>query len=205
MRYLVLEPPRRLLMHIVVLVLVPLWPITLFAQPFLGPYQSNAYGPGINSDATGRPFTWQPLPGYGRGDLLSSVRPDVFGPGVGMDQYGRPVKATPYSGNADQPEVQQNQSYFGAIAFSPRRGIVGYSYNYPSRGDAERSATNSCGTDCAVVVWFRNACGALAVGAGNRYAANWAATPGEAQNWAMNACNSQTTDCRVTRWACTSR
>jgi hypothetical protein len=27
--------------------------------PFLGPYRPNAYGPGINSDATGRRLVWQ--------------------------------------------------------------------------------------------------------------------------------------------------
>lgn len=59
--------------------------------PFLGPYRSNAYGPGINSDAAGRPFVWQPE--QGPPDPLAKVRPDVFGPGVGMDQYGRPVHA----------------------------------------------------------------------------------------------------------------
>lgn len=27
---------------------------------YLGPIRPNAYGPGINADATGRPFQWQP-------------------------------------------------------------------------------------------------------------------------------------------------
>jgi hypothetical protein len=31
--------------------------------PFLGPYRPNAYGPGINSDATGRAFVWKPETG----------------------------------------------------------------------------------------------------------------------------------------------
>lgn len=59
-------------------------------QIFLGPITPNAYGPGINSDATGRPFTFQRDYGYG-GEQLQ-VTPDAYGPGVGMDQYGRPVR-----------------------------------------------------------------------------------------------------------------
>ena len=59
--------------------------------PFLEPYRPNAYGPGINSDAAGRPFVWQPE--QGPPDPLAKVQPDVFGPGIGMDQYGRPVHA----------------------------------------------------------------------------------------------------------------
>ena len=58
---------------------------------FMRPYQPNAYGPGINSDATGQPFRWQPQWG---GPLPpgSRVQPDAYGLGVGMDEYGRPVK-----------------------------------------------------------------------------------------------------------------
>jgi hypothetical protein len=59
--------------------------------PFLGPYRPNAYGPGINSDATGRPFVWQS--DQGPVEPFAKVRPDAFGPGIGMDQYGRPVRA----------------------------------------------------------------------------------------------------------------
>lgn len=59
---------------------------------FLGPYRSNAYGPGLNSDATGRPFIWQPEPGQGPPDPFATVRPNAYGPGIGMDQFGRPVQ-----------------------------------------------------------------------------------------------------------------
>jgi hypothetical protein len=59
---------------------------------FLQPYQANAFGPGINSDATGRPFVWRPSPGYGPANPLSNVTPNVYGPGTGMDEYGRPVQ-----------------------------------------------------------------------------------------------------------------
>lgn len=87
-------------MRIVLVVLTLLSPVSVLAQQpnaggFLEPYQPNAYGPGINSDATGRPFIWQPLPGNGPADPNSNVTPDAYGPGIGMDQYGRPVQARP--------------------------------------------------------------------------------------------------------------
>lgn len=63
------------------------------AFPFLGPITPNAYGPGINSDATGRPFTHKPdFGGSGYPDPTLKVKPNAYGPGVGMDQYGRPVR-----------------------------------------------------------------------------------------------------------------
>jgi hypothetical protein len=58
----------------------------------LKPYQQDTYGPGVNSDATGRPFKWQTQDGE---DVApnTKVKPDAYGPDVGMDEYGRPVKA----------------------------------------------------------------------------------------------------------------
>jgi hypothetical protein len=62
-------------------------------ETFLAPITPNAYGPGVNSDATGRPFTDQPdFGGSGHPDPTLKVTPNVYGPGVGMDQYGRPVR-----------------------------------------------------------------------------------------------------------------
>lgn len=58
---------------------------------FMRPYGQDKYSPGVNSDATGKPFTWQtndgqavPPGGY--------VQPNGYGLGVGKDQFGRPVK-----------------------------------------------------------------------------------------------------------------
>jgi hypothetical protein len=190
------------------IVLSLLVPASVPAQQFIGPYRSNAYGPGINSDATGRPFTWQPALGYNGADPVSRVRPDVYGPGVGMDQYGRPVEAAPYPnepGSQNQGDFGAQQGHFGAIAFSRHSGAVGYSYDYSSGAAAEQSALNSCGGDCRVVVWFRNACGALAVGAGRGYGATWADTQSDAESLAINTCRANTTDCGVAQWVCTSK
>ncbi len=65
----------------------------LLGRGFLGPYTPNAYGPGMNADATGRPFVWQPMtPGPQSFDPFLQVKPNAYGPGIGMDQYGRPVR-----------------------------------------------------------------------------------------------------------------
>jgi hypothetical protein len=58
----------------------------------LGPGRPDAYGPGINADATGRPFWY--VPQFG-GSVLGPVRPNVYGPGIGSDGTGRPVFAVP--------------------------------------------------------------------------------------------------------------
>jgi|CXWL01.1.fsa_nt_gi hypothetical protein len=58
-------------------------------RALLGPITPNAYGPGLNSDATGRPFLWQPDFG---GPAMGPITPNAYGPGIGMDGTGRPVR-----------------------------------------------------------------------------------------------------------------
>jgi len=55
---------------------------------------NDAYGPGINADSTGRPYTWQPTLGH-TGGVLGPVTPNAYGPGIGMDATGKPVQAVP--------------------------------------------------------------------------------------------------------------
>ncbi len=62
-------------------------------RALLGPITPNAYGPGLNSDAAGRPFMWAPQSGgSGYPDPTLRVQPNAYGLGTGMDQYGRPVR-----------------------------------------------------------------------------------------------------------------
>lgn len=58
------------------------------------PYQHDAYGPGVHSDATGKPFEWETE--NGESSQSNKVKPDGYGLGVGMDEYGRPVKPSPW-------------------------------------------------------------------------------------------------------------
>lgn len=91
-------------MRAVLFVLALVLPASAVAQPYQEPYQPKAYGPGINGDATGRPFVWQTESGQGPEDPLANVRPDALGPGIGMDQYGRPVQPAPYGSGTDQDD-----------------------------------------------------------------------------------------------------
>jgi len=70
----------------------------------LPPARHNAYGPGIESDATGQPFHWVPKddsqsqqPSFP--DPTLRVVPDGYGLGVGRDQYGRPMERRGGFGN----------------------------------------------------------------------------------------------------------
>jgi hypothetical protein len=94
---------------------------------------------------------------------------------------------------------------FGAIAFSSGTGATGYSYDYDSRDDAEERALQECGPGCKVVLWFKNGCGALAVGEGNGSGTGWAASRTEAENLAIGYCRQNTSGCEISRWACTTR
>jgi len=59
----------------------------------LGSGKKDAYGPGIHSDATGRPFFWETDTGQ---KYNGPVKENAYGLGVGMDQFGRPVRAKPW-------------------------------------------------------------------------------------------------------------
>lgn len=96
--------------------------------------------------------------------------------------------------------------YFGAIAYSPSSGADGWSKDQPSRGAAQRAAVEGCkrhAEDCKPVVWFKNGCGALAVG-GKAYGWGWGKTQALADTEAMNACSKHAKSCKVTRKVCTA-
>jgi serine/threonine-protein kinase len=95
---------------------------------------------------------------------------------------------------------------FGAIAFSQDNGRVGYSYDYGSQNGAEQRALAQCGDQsCVVVVWFRNACGALAIGDGNGYGVGWASGQQDAEQIALTNCFQYTNNCKNNTWSCTTR
>jgi len=94
---------------------------------------------------------------------------------------------------------------YGSIAFSQNSGAWGYSYGYSSRSAAQRRAMRECrarGYGCRVVVWFRNACGALAVGRGNAYGWSWNTSRARARRRAMAECRARTGGCRIRVTVC---
>lgn len=93
----------------------------------------------------------------------------------------------------------------GAIAFSSQSGAHGYSHNYGSRGAAEQRALSGCrnnGGGCRVVLYFNDACGALAVGDGNGSGYAWAPTRRQAERRALSNCSEYTSSCQIVRWVC---
>jgi serine/threonine-protein kinase len=94
---------------------------------------------------------------------------------------------------------------YGAIAFSQATGSYGYTYDYGSRGSAEQGAINKCSGRCGIVLWFKNACGALATGSGSGYGTGWAGTRRRAEGVAMSNCRERTGGCSILAWACTTR
>jgi serine/threonine-protein kinase len=96
---------------------------------------------------------------------------------------------------------------YGAIAYSSSTGATGWAYNHRSRGAAEGAALANCrqhASDCTVPVWFRNACGAIAVGF-DGYGTGWGNNRQLAESYALKTCRDFTTGCLITRWVCTSR
>jgi len=85
---------------------------------------------------------------------------------------------------------------YGAIAYSPSTGQYGYSFDYMTRGDAERRALKGCRQgrdpgDCATEIWFFANCGALATGPHAIRGAAYAASEAAARKRAMQACTAQ--------------
>jgi serine/threonine-protein kinase len=105
------------------------------------------------------------------------------------------------------PALSHAADYFGAIAFSNRTKAHGWAKDFPSRAAAEKAAIASCAKhadDCQAVLWFKNACGALATGPkGSGWA--WAEDQLHADNAARHACEQHSPACTVKRRVCTTK
>ena len=78
---------------------------------------------------------------------------------------------------------------YGSIAYSSSTGASGISYNWATRAQADDSAIGYCGkSDCTVVAWFQNSCGALATASTGGYATGTGTTGDTAQAFAMATC-----------------
>lgn len=96
---------------------------------------------------------------------------------------------------------------YGAIAFSKSTSAHGYSYDYYNRATAEKRAVSECNKragsdDCKVVIWFKNACGALAVGDSGS-GAEWGETAEVALFKSLASCVQISSHCEIVSWACT--
>jgi Domain of unknown function (DUF4189) len=99
------------------------------------------------------------------------------------------------------------EEHYGAIAYSSRTKAHGWAKDYPARAGAEKAALANCAKhadDCGAVLWFKNACGALATGPkGAGWA--WAQTQETADRNALIACGKHSKACTVKQRVCTTR
>ncbi len=96
------------------------------------------------------------------------------------------------------------QDRYGSIVFSQERDggyAWGIAWSYDSRSAAMNRAINECrsrgGRNCGEVAWFRNACGALAIGDNNGYGTGWGEGRYDAENYAISGCRSRNRNCRI--------
>jgi hypothetical protein len=105
-------------------------------------------------------------------------------------------------------EAAEARDYYGAIAYSKTTRAQGYVYDEDSQDEAESSALVSCSdlaSDCEPLIWFRNACGALAVSSEGAYGGTWGEDEATAEKKALKACGEYAKDCQIVRWVCTTR
>ncbi|MGV3551523.1 DUF4189 domain-containing protein [Rhizobium sp.] len=96
---------------------------------------------------------------------------------------------------------------YGAIAYSQRSGAYGWSTNFRTQRAAEQGAMARCrerANDCRIAVWFRDACGALAVGGDGGWGADWGRNLRAAENKAANVCSGYSYNCRIVVSKCNS-
>ena len=92
----------------------------------------------------------------------------------------------------------------GSIAFSQENDggyAWGIAWRFGSRANATEEAIEQCrregGTECAEAGWFRDACGALAIGDENGYGAGWGHTKRDAEADALAQCRAANDNCRL--------
>ncbi len=97
------------------------------------------------------------------------------------------------------------RNYYGAISYSPSTGAYGYSYDYNSKSSARHAARKQCGyRNCKNSLWFRNACGALAVGSSG-YGTSWGNSRSSAKRKALRSCRKYSRNCTIRKSVCTTR
>jgi hypothetical protein len=105
------------------------------------------------------------------------------------------------------PALALAQELFGSIAYSAKENQYGWANNYVTRDAAEEAALASCrktSSDCKVVLWFRNACGALVTWP-EGHATAWDDTQEGAVNKALKSCSARSNGCALTRSFCTGK
>lgn len=93
---------------------------------------------------------------------------------------------------------------FGAIAYSISSGKSGSSWNFRKLPAACNRALEECDRDdCVIATWFRNGCGALAVGDNGCWEAHWGVNRADAKRKASNSCKQRCERCKIISSPCT--
>lgn len=96
-----------------------------------------------------------------------------------------------------------DSSSYAAVAYSPSTGEYTYSYNYGSRGSAERAALDRCDEpDARIVCWVNRGFCALALGDDkSTWGTGWSygdgASTAEAKSRALQECRDRTTGAHI--------
>ena len=117
----------------------------------------------------------------------------------------RPAKKVPPAAGAGK-----SGDLWGSISFSQDAG-GGYTWamvwNSSGHERARQLALEMCrgrgGENCQDVGWFKNQCGALAVGDGNGFAGGGGRTTAEAESAALSKCRTVDNNCRIVVSRCT--
>lgn len=151
-----------------------------------------------------------------------SQAPHVCGAGpgpnevmAGMNPGGNGLAPTPlcYWKSQQQPQQQQPpqptgywEKTWGAIAPSPKGGVLGTALGASTKEEAEQRALADCkakgGGACQVELVYRNQCGVMTLGKSMFFTAS-AATVEDAKAYGIELCEAEDTNCRVYYSACT--
>ena len=104
----------------------------------------------------------------------------------------------------------ENRSLWGALAIDANQGQKwGWAIDYATVREAEQRALSECGSNCRVVMTFRNQCAAYAADqekGSTIYGWGKDSTSAAAKNRALNECrNRGGNSCIVRVWGCTRR
>ena len=107
------------------------------------------------------------------------------------------------------PDTVYAEDAYGSITFEQLKNgnwASGMSWGFSNRSDALSRAQAECrnqgARNCVEVLWFRNACGSLAVGGGNGYGTGWGNTGAIAEDYAMRACRDHNSNCQIIQTEC---
>jgi hypothetical protein len=98
------------------------------------------------------------------------------------------------------PMAARAADSFGAIAYSPATGQIGWVKNDAEKADAEKTAMDHCAekgaTDCALANTVKNSCAAIATG-DNGWGSNWDDTVAAAESKTLATCGQYTVNCKI--------